>query len=348
MKVKHGLALLAVLAFFAAEGIEAQNAGAVEVGATGRFTIFDDDLTAGSAATVDNALGVGARAGFFIWQNLAVEGEWSYAEPGTDDPVRIDRGSDFISHEQISGRLVYNAPLSPQLALLVGGGYTYDNYTRIRGVAPRGGGPAGLLGLRYNITPRFSGRVEATGHFVTEDQDRFPTGRESQFNFGLQAGLSAMFRHEVETIVEETPAPPPDTVVVEREVEPELPTGEPANICLATGENVEILITPQGDTLVGPQRVRTQDLGPGVAFQGNYAEGLDWFDTDEAIDFDEHEYVKFGGEVSLDCNDIMQVGEYRGVPLFAEVGAERPYETIYVPVRPGVWQAYETTPEVRG
>jgi hypothetical protein len=46
--------------------------------------------------------------------------------------------------------------------------------------------------------------------------------------------------------------------------------------------------------------------------------------------------------VTLDCNNIMRVGDYRGVPLFANTGAQRPFETLYVPVRPGVWQAYQT------
>jgi hypothetical protein len=52
--------------------------------------------------------------------------------------------------------------------------------------------------------------------------------------------------------------------------------------------------------------------------------------------------VQSGGEVSLNSANIMQVGEYDGVPLFANTGTTAPYETLYVPVRPGVWQAYQT------
>ena len=340
MKLQHGLALFAALALLVPEVVEGQRAGSIELGATGRYTAFDGDL-----AGIDNALGIGGRLGIFVLPNLSVEADWTYAEPGTDD---VYLGRDWISHELISARLLYNYHLSEQAAILFGGGYSYDNFTRPRRVGPRGGGPAGLLGFRYSFTDRLSARFEGTGHFVPEDEDAMPTPRPSQLNLGVQAGVSMMFRHQIEERVEQLPAPPPDTVIVEREVEPPLPTGEPASICLATGESVEILITPQGDTLVGPQRVSVQDLGPGVAFEGAYADGRDWFVQDEAIDFEDHEYVKFGGEVSLDCPDIQQVGEWQGVPLFAEVGAEEPYETLYVPVRPGVWQAYETTPEVRG
>jgi hypothetical protein len=159
---------------------------------------------------------------------------------------------------------------------------------------------------------------------------------------GLQAGLSFMLRdREVERIVQ-LPAPPPDTVVVTQQVAPPLPQGTATQICLATGENVTVYITPQGDTLVGPQRIAVSALGPGVAFAGEYATGRSWFESDAAIPFGDREYVQSGGEVSLNCANIMQVGEYDGVPLFANTGTTAPYQTLYVPVRPGVWQAYQT------
>ena len=138
------------------------------------------------------------------------------------------------------------------------------------------------------------------------------------------------------------PAPPPDTVTVEREVAPPLPTGTPTEICLATGESATVLVTAQSDTLVGENRVSIRNLRPGVVFAGSYAAGMEWFENDDAITFEEADYQKSGGEVRLDCADIMQVGEHMGVPLFVERSAERPFEMLYVPVRPGVWQGYET------
>lgn len=138
------------------------------------------------------------------------------------------------------------------------------------------------------------------------------------------------------------PAPPPDTVTMEREVAPPLPTGTPSQICLATGQSAEVLVTAQGDTLVGPGRVSISTLRPGVVFAGTYAEGRDWFENDEAITFEEADYQKSGGEVRLECAGIMQVGTHMGVPLFVETNAERPFEALYVPVRPGVWQMYQT------
>lgn len=157
---------------------------------------------------------------------------------------------------------------------------------------------------------------------------------------GFLCKPSLMEREAPDTV--RLPAPPPDTVVVTREVGRPLPEGNPASICLATGQDVNILLTAQGDTLVGPDRTSIRTLRPGVVFAGTYADGRSWYTNDESITFEEASYDKSGGEVSLQCPNIMRVGEHMGVPLFVMRNAERPFETIYVPVRPGVWQAYQT------
>jgi hypothetical protein len=142
------------------------------------------------------------------------------------------------------------------------------------------------------------------------------------------------------------PAPPPDTVIVTREVQvpapaPPLPTGTATSICLATGEVIQVLVTAQGDTLVGPARTSIRTLRPGVVFAGTYAQGREWFVSDQSIAFEQRQYNKSGSEVRLECPSITRAGEYMGVPLFVQNGAARPFETIYLPVRPGVWQAYQ-------
>ena len=153
-------------------------------------------------------------------------------------------------------------------------------------------------------------------------------------------------RPEPEVI--QLPAPAPDTVVVTREVAPTPPSGNAASMCLATGQDVRVLLTAQGDTLVGEDRVSIRTLRPGVVFAGTYADGRDWYTNDSDIRFEERNYSKSGNTVSLQCANIMRVGEHMGVPLFANRSAERPFETIYVPVRPGAWQAYQTLRGTRG
>ncbi|MDX1673318.1 MAG: hypothetical protein R3314_00845 [Longimicrobiales bacterium] len=142
--------------------------------------------------------------------------------------------------------------------------------------------------------------------------------------------------------------PPPDTIVrldtitITREVEPPLPEGRLTTLCLANGENAEIRISPAGDTLIGPERVALADLGPAIGFIGSYADDETWFVEDEAVTFERRQYSKFGQPASRDCRGMKIVGDTHGVNLFAEVTASSPFEVLYVPVRPGVFQSYQS------
>jgi len=314
---------------------EAQRPGVVELGAVGRFSFYD------SAVGIENALGGGGRIGLFLLQNLSAEVDYTYAEPElTDKPGW--QGRDFISHELIQARLLYNYGLSERVKLLLGAGYAYDNFSRPRLVAARGGGPAGLLGMRFGLSDAFSARLEGTGYYISEDPDKTGFPRAQALNLGVQAGISYLIGGRVQREVIQLPAPAPDTVVIREAVPATLPEGTPQTICLATGENITIYLTAQGDTLVGPRRVSVQELGPGVAFAGDYAQGLDWFVNDQPVNFGDRQYRKAGSEVGLNCDQIREVGTFGGVPLFADANAQAPYTRLYVPVRPGVWQAYET------
>jgi hypothetical protein len=162
-----------------------------------------------------------------------------------------------------------------------------------------------------------------------------PTGE------GFLCSPSLIDRPEPEIREVQLPAPPPDTVTITVNEAPPLPTGTAATICLATGQEAQVLVTAQGDTLVGPGRVSVRSLRPGVVFAGNYAAGAEWFEEDETVTFEERAYQKTGGEVRLNCPEIMRVGEFNGVPLFARRDATAPYQTLYAPVSPGIWQAYQ-------
>ena len=135
------------------------------------------------------------------------------------------------------------------------------------------------------------------------------------------------------------PAPPPDTVVIERTNEVPVPLSEDRMICLATGENGTVLRTDQGAELI--------TLG---ALAGAYAGEAEWFNDDSAIEHDGNPYEKAGGQVSLNCGTITRVGEWMGVPLFAESAStgEEMLPMVYVPVTPGSWQPYELPARVRG
>ena len=140
------------------------------------------------------------------------------------------------------------------------------------------------------------------------------------------------------------PAPPPDTVVVERAVPPEPPAGSSETLCLATGVQATVFLTAAGDTLVGPSRVPLADLRPGIEFAGTYAAGRDWFEQGAPVTLGQAAYERSGGPVRPDCADIVEVGSHDGVPVFAARSAAPPFDEVYVPVRPGLWQRYSLVP----
>ena len=111
---------------------------------------------------------------------------------------------------------------------------------------------------------------------------------------------------------------------------------------MATANNVRVRVSAQGDTLVGPSRIPIRTLRPGIVFAGTYAGNASWFLDDEAITFQERQYHKSDNELRLDCGEIVAVGEHMGIALFGTRDADRPLETIYVAVRPGIWQGYKT------
>ncbi|MDE2762931.1 MAG: hypothetical protein OXQ94_00600 [Gemmatimonadota bacterium] len=139
------------------------------------------------------------------------------------------------------------------------------------------------------------------------------------------------------------PAPPPDTVVIVRETAAgvtEAPEGTPETLCLATGKGVEVRVTTAGDTLVGPSWASIGELRPGLVFAGSYAGDRAWFIADEPVRFEDRLYAGTGGDMRLNCDEIVRVGEYAGVPVFADRSAEPPLENVHVPRRPGIWRTY--------
>ena len=193
MRTLNKFALGAVVALSLPASLTAQRKGALEIGGFGRFTKFADTLQ------IDHGLGGGGRAAVFIARNLSVEMDVSYAEANVAErlkPYVVDRGQvlDKVSHTLWSYRLLYNAPLSERVKLLLGGGYGYDAFGRERTVAPRGGGPQGLVGLRFVLNDKLSLRVEGTGQYTLPgDQTTLPTPRDTHLDLGAQAGLSLSF-----------------------------------------------------------------------------------------------------------------------------------------------------------
>jgi hypothetical protein len=166
--------------------------------------------------------------------------------------------------------------------------------------------------------------------------------------FGLIASVAlcgrglcrASLRDRPDPDVVVLPASPPDTVVIARVESIPPPTGTAVTLCLATGDEIAVLVTAAGDTLVGLSRTPLRDLRPAVDFAGVYAANRTWFEAGESITVEQRSYSIFRASVRLDCRDIRRVGEHAGVPLFISGTDDTPPRTLYVPVRPGVWQPY--------
>ncbi len=191
MRTLSKFVLGASLTFVLPASAFAQRQGAIELGGFGRYTRFADTLK------LDPAFGAGGRAGIYAFKNWLLELELSYADADVNRAPTGNPGIDTlstVSHALWAYRLTYNHPLSDRVKLLAGGGYAYDSYGRVRVVAPRGGGPQGLLGLRFLLNDRLSLRVEGTGTYVLPaDEDAKPGGRDTGLNLGAQAGLSLSF-----------------------------------------------------------------------------------------------------------------------------------------------------------
>ncbi len=155
---------------------------------------------------------------------------------------------------------------------------------------------------------------------------------------GFRCRPRMMRRFEADTIF--IPPPPPDTVVIRPTAPPE-PQGEDAVVCLSTGQNAPVRITAAGDTLVAPAYVPLSALRPVVDFAGNYAAGAFWYESGEPITFEGNVFGRAPDLFPVDCNQILRVGVYQGIPVFADVAAERPLVMIFIPAQPGVWRRYE-------
>jgi outer membrane protein OmpA-like peptidoglycan-associated protein len=186
----------------------AQRQRAIEIGGFGRYTMFPDTLG------LENVLAGGGRIGVFVLPNISIEGDASF---GVSDRIneQVDSLRD-VSHTLYATRLVFNTPQRGRTSFMIGAGYAYDAFGRLRsavGGPIRGGGPTGMLGARFYLTNRVTLRAEAHGLYALEDDNAFPRPRPSTFEPSFQVGLSAFFRNNRESDMTRMVAARVDTVV---------------------------------------------------------------------------------------------------------------------------------------
>ena len=79
-------------------------------------------------------------------------------------------------------------------------------------------------------------------------------------------------------------------------------------------------------------------------------DGRDWFRSDASIFVDGRSYVKFGAPRTISADELEQVAEYDGVPVYARENAPRPYAEILLPFcsPANTYQVYQPEQAIRG
>jgi hypothetical protein len=102
------------------------------------------------------------------------------------------------------------------------------------------------------------------------------------------------------------------------------------------------LVRARYDTRTGDTVVDGRPFASVYPDTAGYAGAAEWYVNNEPLSLNGRRHVKYGLPRVLGTFELTRVGEYRGVPLFAEKGAETTSDITYVPVRPGCeFQPYD-------
>lgn len=139
------------------------------------------------------------------------------------------------------------------------------------------------------------------------------------------------------------PAPPPAPAPEER----------PLTVCVVDDgalTNVAATYLPAaGDTVVMVQGQRRPFSETYPTAAPDYAAGTTWYVNGDEVRLEDRDYVRFGvPRLITGTTQLQRVGDFEGVGVFAETGAEAPYPVLYVPLRPGCeFQPYQLREQIR-
>ena len=176
---------------------------------------------------------------------------------------------------------------------------------------------------------------------------------EDKFTFTPRAvlGLKAMFGDIL--------PPPPPLVIPPPVVVPQPPeVVPPPPVVVDTREDIQICVLQQDGSLTtvtgsysrtaGDTLVNGQPFATAYPTGAQYAANATWFINNEPVMFQNRRFVKYGLPRVLGVNEVTRMGDFMGVPVFAEAGQTRP-DVIYVPVRSGCeFQPYQTEVKTGG
>ena len=185
MKLR-GLVLSGLLAAMVAPAASAQGAGTLEFGLFARKNFY------GESYGLRDRTGPGARIGFFPIRGIEIEASGAYT------PTRYEFRSGRVDALTASGRLLGNLPFGDHVALILGGGYTFNKYMDkgdpIPGISAEGdeSGPGGLVGFRFGLGDLVSIRLDGTADYISSPNPALSQASKD-WHWGFQAGLSWLF-----------------------------------------------------------------------------------------------------------------------------------------------------------
>ncbi len=194
----------------------------------------------------------------------------------------------------------------------------------------------------------FIGQLSApTGSTVRVADDRTAvTGR-------AVIGLKAMFGDftpPAPVAMMPPPAPLPAPVEVAPQPAPAAPSMQQIQVCVVQDGGVASVMAMYNPA-AGDTTVNGQPFATAYPAGAQYAANATWFINNEPVTFQGRRFVKYGLPRVLGVSEVTRVGDFGGVPVFAEAGQTRP-DVVYLPVRPGCeFQPYQTeikTGGVRG
>lgn len=353
-----GSAILALLlsGAAAAQAPGAPVRGTVELGAFGQWTWFD--ANAGRPDVVpEDGWGYGGRLGFFLSDRFQVEADGWYSPQDrseTDSYCCTGARATEVDASGFAARLNYNHPLGAMMGaasqFVLGGGVTRTKYAFGGGTsdteAVSSYGASGLAGLRVGLMDRVSVRLDGV-------VDHMPNHEPSaNTNVHARAGLSLLLggasRPVVAAAVPAAPRPAPAPMAPPA-TPPAAPSETAMRICVVDGNRLTevdaIYIAARRDTVVMVDGQRRPFGSVYPATGAGYAR----MQTESgAITVSGREYVRFGVARIVPSAQLEWVGESDGVGLYAQRGSEAPYETLYLPLRPGCeFQPYRMREAIR-
>jgi outer membrane protein OmpA-like peptidoglycan-associated protein len=164
----------------ASTAAHAQQKGVLEIGAFADIAYFDNSLRFDQGQA-----GPGGRLGYFVTDNIAIEGEGAW--------VPADAFSGKVDYIPLRIGFAYNTGGSKGLGALIGAGYTHTMYKPENGDDVSDDGPYGKIGFRLGTGDVVSIRVDAYTDWIPSPANDVPEGHAGyNLNWGLEAGLAFM------------------------------------------------------------------------------------------------------------------------------------------------------------